>query len=124
MRKILSFTTDQQGFVLPYVLFFIALALIILTANVYIYQDEIHITQNQTEQLKIETLIQMARMQFKEDISNEPKDDTTIVYDFPYGDVAVKYTKLSEQVYHLYFTIQTDNGTIHSIFNRMTFDSE
>jgi len=124
LRKSLSFTTDQKGFVFPYVLFFIALALIIITANVHVYQDEIRITQHQTEQLKIETLLQMARTQFKEDVSAKPETVTTISYEYPYGDVVVEYTRQTKQVYHLYFRIQTDNGATHSVFNRMTLNSE
>ncbi|GGK03253.1 hypothetical protein GCM10007063_26830 [Lentibacillus kapialis] len=123
MRKILSFTTNQQGFVFPYVLFFIALAFIILTANVNIYQDEIRITQNQTEQLKIETLIQMARGHLKDELADKP-DTGTIEYEFPYGDVTAHYVKLHHQTYHLYVTCQTDNGATYQIINQMRLNSE
>ncbi|WP_167751330.1 competence type IV pilus minor pilin ComGG [Lentibacillus salicampi] len=118
MKKTLCFTTDQKGFVLPYVLFFIALAFMIITANVNLYQDETHITQNQAEQLKIGTLLQMARAQFKEDVANRSETDE-LTYTFPYGDVVVQYTQLNEEMYHLYFSIRTDNGATHTFINRM-----
>gem|GEM_PF-1737572 len=124
LKNTLSFTTDQQGFVLPYVLFFIALALIIMTANIGLYQNEIRITENQTEQLKIETLLQMARTQFKEDVVDQPNSNHALTYAFPYGDVIVEYTQLSEKKYHLYFTIRTDTGATHNIMDRITPDYE
>ncbi|WP_090232222.1 competence type IV pilus minor pilin ComGG [Lentibacillus halodurans] len=124
MKKSLLTTINQRGFVLPYVLFVIALAIIIVTANVHLYQDEIRITHNQSEQLKIETLFQMARMQFKEDIFNQNESNSTMSYVFPYGNVLIEYAELSELQYHLFFTIQTDTGITHSIINRIKLKPE
>ncbi|MFD1363064.1 hypothetical protein [Lentibacillus salinarum] len=109
---------------MPYVLFVIALALIIITANIDSYQDEIRITHNQTEQLKIETLLQMARTQFKDDIMNESETEGEMSYDLPYGHVLVEFMLLNDKQYLLYFTITTDNGAEHSIRNWLDINSE
>lgn len=109
---------------LPYVLFVIALAFVVITTSVHLYQDELRITHNQTEQLKIETLLQMARTQFKEDVFNTHESDGTISYEFPYGDVQIKYAKLNEKTYRLHFSIQTDTGAAHSIMNRLSIGTE
>lgn len=116
----MSFTTKQEGFIFPYVLFIIALSLIIVTTSIQLYQSEIHITQNQTEQMKIETLFQMAHTQFKEDITNQPESNDTISYSLPYGEVLVEYGKLNKREYQLNFLIETDTGATHNINNRIS----
>ncbi|GAB4073457.1 hypothetical protein GCM10028778_09640 [Barrientosiimonas marina] len=124
MKKQLFITTDGQGFIFPYVLFVVSLALIILTASIQSYQSEISIAYNQSEQLKIETLIQMSRTQLANDLSNQPESNGEKSYNWPYGDVTVKYTKLNDQTYWLYFQIKTDNGAKHSLRNQLTVTSE
>ncbi|QKY69447.1 hypothetical protein [Lentibacillus sp. CBA3610] len=120
----MSITTNQQGFIFPYVLFIIALTLIVITASVQLYQSEIHITQNQTEQLKIETLFQMAHTQFKEDITKQSESSGTISYELPYGDVLVEYGQLNEREYPTNFIMETDTGATHNINNRISIDYE
>ncbi|ALX48076.1 competence type IV pilus minor pilin ComGG [Lentibacillus amyloliquefaciens] len=124
MKNPLSTITNQQGFILPYVLFFIALSLIIVTSTVHLYQNEIHITENQTEQIKIETLFQMARTQAKESIRTASETNDTMSYTFPYGDVLVEYGKLNDHEYRLLFTIETDSGAKHVVNDQIFYQSE
>lgn len=83
------------------------------------YQDEIQITHNQINQLKIETLIQMARTSFKEEILLGKELDNPIHYHFPYGDVEIDYIVINENEYHLLFSIKTDSNATFMIANRL-----
>jgi len=47
--------TSQSGFFLPYVLFITAIVLFIVTANVNIYRQDVLLTHQHINQLKIET---------------------------------------------------------------------
>ncbi|SDQ50433.1 hypothetical protein SAMN05216231_1731 [Virgibacillus salinus] len=120
MKKQLSFTGNSRGFILPYVLFIIAIALIIITASINMYQNEIQITNNQIDQLKIETLIQMARTTFKEELLlGKEMNSNPVYYQFPYGYVQVDYIELDEKEYHLFFNITTDSEATFTITNRL-----
>lgn len=124
MKKQLSSTINNQGFMVPYVMFIIAIALMAITTSVNIYKDEIQITYNQLEQTKLETLFQMAHTTFKEEISLGTDIKNPVYYQFPYGDVRVEYIILSEKEYHLYFTITTKNGSDFTTTNRIFVDKE
>ncbi|RYG74689.1 hypothetical protein EU245_00435 [Lentibacillus lipolyticus] len=124
MKKILTFTANQEGFVLPYILFFIAISFIIITADVHLYRDEIHIAQNHTEQLKVETLLQMGRTRFKDELTSGMDMPNPIAYEFPYGEVKISYTEIQETMYNLHLTIRTDKGTIHSLTNQLQLADE
>ncbi|SFD53907.1 ComG operon protein 7 [Lentibacillus persicus] len=124
MKKPLSHTINQQGFILPYVLFFIAFSLIIISSSVNLYQNETHITHNQTEQIKIESLFQMARIQAKETIRDRIEPYDAISYSFPQGEVVVEYGKLNEHEYRLIFTIETDSGAITVLNDYFHYEAE
>ncbi len=83
------------------------------------YQDEIQITHNQTNQLKIETLLQMARTSFKEEVLLGNELGNPIQYHFPYGDVEIEYIALNEKEYHLLFSIKTDSNATFVISNKL-----
>ncbi|QGS68865.1 hypothetical protein CV093_11790 [Oceanobacillus sp. 143] len=55
---------------MPYVLFIIAIVYIIVTTNIAMYRNDLQLTENQIEQVKIETLFQMQREQFKQEFRN------------------------------------------------------
>ncbi|TMN20962.1 hypothetical protein FFL34_01675 [Lentibacillus cibarius] len=124
MKKILSSTAEQKGFILPYVLFFIAIAFIAITFNVNLYRDEVQITKNQTEQLKIETLLQMGRTRFKDEVASDTEIPNPVVYHFPVGNVKIRYAEPHEQKYHLYISIQTDTFATLSITNQLRILNE
>ncbi len=97
MKQILAYTNNQNGFILPYVLFFYSHIVHRHHANVHSYRDEIHIAQNHTEQLKIETLLQMGRTRFKDELASGMDLPASTIYHFPYGDVDIRYTKQTKK---------------------------
>lgn len=86
------------------------------------YQDEIQITSKQTEQLKIETLMQMAHTSFKKDITHPDVPDNPAKYRFPNGDVDIDFLILDEKKYHLHFSITTDTNATFSISSRLILE--
>ncbi|WP_174613798.1 competence type IV pilus minor pilin ComGG [Virgibacillus ihumii] len=124
MKKRFAFITDHNGFILPYVLFIAALVIITITASIQLYQNEIRISESQTEQLKIETLFQMGRAKFSEHLRDHNLSESPVTYHFPDGDVEIKYKKLTTGEHHLYFTITTNRKTVISLPHRLVADHE
>ncbi|MFC4022799.1 hypothetical protein ACFOUV_03100 [Oceanobacillus longus] len=117
MRKLLSTTNNQHGFILPYVLFITTLALILITAHIHSYQLGIEITDRYVQQLKMETLFQMGRERIKTDI-DEIAVPGTLNYNFPYGEVRIEVQEIEQNNYELFFTITTNsNNHIYAIKN-------
>lgn len=118
MKKRLSFINNEQGFSLPYVLFIIILSFIVIIANIKIYQNELHMMKHLTNQVKVETLIQMSLAKFKEDISSN--DDLTSIedetfYSFPSGEVNLKVISIEKKYMWLRLYISTDEDTSFTI---------
>lgn len=118
MKKRLSFINNEQGFSLPYVLFIIILSFIVIIANIKIYQNELHMMKHLTDQVKVETLIQMSLAKFKEDISSN--DDLTSIedetfYSFPSGEVNLKVISIEKKYIWLRLYISTDEDTSFTI---------
>ncbi|MDC3415512.1 hypothetical protein [Aquibacillus salsiterrae] len=89
MRKHLVYRkhiTNQQGILLPYFMFILLVGLMSVTASISVYQNHLEITKLETEQLRLETLIQMAKAQFREEY---PVSEQTKSYYYPYGKVSV-----------------------------------
>ncbi|GAA0602506.1 hypothetical protein GCM10009001_19320 [Virgibacillus siamensis] len=124
MKKRFEFITDRNGFILPYVLFTTALVIIIVTASIQLYKNELQITERQTEQLKIETLFQMGRAQFIESLQDHNLPESPVTYHFPYGDVAIQYKILDTNEHHLYFTITTNRQSVISLPHQLAADPE
>ncbi|MGJ9456961.1 hypothetical protein [Oceanobacillus sp. CF4.6] len=117
MRKLLSTTNNQHGFILPYVLFITTLALILITAHIQSYQRGMEITDRYLQQLKMETLFQMGRERIKSDI-DEITVPGTLDYNFPYGEVRIEVQEIEQNNYELFFTITTNsNNHIYAIKN-------
>lgn len=104
-------TRNQRGFILPYTLFVIAIVLLLLTIQIRTYQNDIRISHNHQEQLKIETLIQMGREQFKQDIVSKEKTTGAVTYKFPPGKVIIKYTQIDSAEYKLEWDVYSSDKT-------------
>ena len=118
MKKRLSFINNEQGFSLPYVLFIIIRSFIVIIANIKIYQNELNMMKHLTDQVKVETLIQMSLAKFKEDISSN--DDLTSIedetfYSFPSGEVNLKVISIEKKYMWLRLYISTDEDTSFTI---------
>ncbi|GAA0443378.1 hypothetical protein GCM10008983_20740 [Lentibacillus halophilus] len=118
MKKISLYIDNQKGFILPFVLFFIAIALISITASTQLYHDELSIAEDHDEQVKLETLLQMSRVQLKNDITYDKDIPNPVRYPFPYGHAVVHYAKLQNE-YRLFLFLKTDKGAEYNIRNRL-----
>ena len=107
MKKQLSFITNQHGFFLPYVLFITSLIFILTMSNITIYRNDLQITANQIDQVKIETLFQMGHTKFKEELDKYNKRKDIVNYTFPDGTVDILIDDIHGNQYELYFTIIT-----------------
>src|SRR5699024_836597 len=112
MKKVLFITRNQQGFILPFSLFIISILLLLFTIQITIFKNDIQITHNHQEQLKIETLIQMGREKFKRDIVSKQQQATgTVTYKFPPGNVTIDYQKIDPSSYRLAWDIASSDKT-------------
>jgi len=119
MIKKLFITNNENGFILPYVLFITAIVIIIVTANISIYRNDIVITENQLEQIKIETLFQMGRTKLKKEMVNQEEETSDVSYSFPDGIVKITINSSNSPVYKLYFTITTNNNATYTVANTL-----
>src|SRR5699024_10257113 len=128
MLNILYFTREQKGFILPFVLFILTLIMLIVISGIQIYKNNIQLTHQHVEQLKIETLFQSAYTLFQQELlegevilpefSNRNELKT---YPFPDGEVIVIAYLVEEEtnfnqghdppLHHLTFRVITDEYT-------------
>lgn len=95
---------NQAGFAMPLVLFAVATILTIIFSHIYIYTNDIHITKNHREQIKMETLFQMSLVRLKEDLHTIENYPAYLSYEFPYGNVTVRIPDKNndELTFHIY----------------------
>lgn len=115
---------SDAGFFLPYVLLVTAIVFVFITATITMYASDGKITERHLEQVKIETLFQMARATFKEENETKEMDSGETNYIFPYGNVDITHTPLDENRYELYFKITTDKNAVYSITHIWQRDSD
>ena len=114
MKKHFSFS-NQRGFFLPYILFIIALVFIIVSANIKIYQNEIHTMEHLTEQIHIESLLQMGYMKYKDQMKDVEEFPQKVLFDFPSGEVNVFYISHEKNIVSVRYHIKTDKNNSFSI---------
>ncbi|MBP1969745.1 hypothetical protein J2Z83_001852 [Virgibacillus natechei] len=115
MKKRLPFMNNNAGFFLPYVLFVTTIVFIFITATISMYTTNIKVTETHLEQVKIETLFQMAYSKFSEEYKDSELNYGKKNYTFPYGSVEITAEPLDENILHLYFEVTTDKGYVYSI---------
>jgi major membrane immunogen (membrane-anchored lipoprotein) len=118
MKKQSFFINKQDGFFLPYVLFITAIVLLVVSLGTHAYKNDIYIVHNHFEQLKIETIVQMGREQFKREVSEHTAKKGHVSYVFPQGSAEITYTRMDDTEYTLLFTVSTDDK---SYINTNTF---
>jgi hypothetical protein len=107
MKKQLHSIHSEKGFILPSVLFLTTLVLLYFSSGLMTYKHDAQLTSNLLEQIKSQTLFQMAYMQYKKEYLSQNIIEE-VEYSFPDGDVEVKVTELGSKI-QLEFTIQTNN---------------
>ncbi|HLR08249.1 MAG TPA: hypothetical protein VK136_03160 [Bacillota bacterium] len=121
MKKLSFSIHDQHGFFLPSILFVTTLALVVLSVSIQMYRNELEITHNQIEQLRVETLLQMGREQFIDDRNKNQLKVNPVVYSFPHGEIEIQYLQLEEDLYQLHNTISTIDGFSYTISHKLDF---
>lgn len=110
MKKQSFIMSNESGFFLPYVLFIATLVFIIIAANIRTHQHDIEITHHFVEQLKAETIVQMAITSFNQEYLEIEQDTLNIYYHFPDGEASIIYNYIDDTEYRLHFTVLTTNG--------------
>lgn len=116
MKKQLLFMNNESGFLLPYVLFISIIIFVVIASTIQMYQNEIWLTYQNIDQLKVETLFQMGYEKFIDENTHKDLDEKKIVqYTFPDGDVSIEFTKKDEDEGQLLFQIATHNNSYVSL---------
>jgi len=115
---------NQQGFVLPLVLFTTAIVFVVLMSQITMYRSEINITKNHLEQVKIESLFQMGREKVKDELrmaTTVEEIPGKVTYQLPLGSVIILISREKDNQYDLVFDIftsgnQANYGTTNTLF--------
>ncbi|GAB3791351.1 hypothetical protein [Virgibacillus kimchii] len=117
MKNRLSFMSNDSGFFLPYVMLIITIVIIIVTASIQSYKNEIYITDRQVEHVIIESLFQLGWEMVKEEMPSLHLPDR-VHYTFPAGTVEISIIP-RERYNQLTFYITTNTHTKFSIITYM-----
>ena len=111
MKKHLSSIIKDEGFILLHVLFIVSLVFILITSSIAAYRNEIYITERQIDQIKIETLFQMAQAKYRKELdAASEKEPFSASYIFPDGMVDITVTAVKENYVKLHFIIRFDDS--------------
>lgn len=122
MKKISFFLNDQSGFYLPYVLFITVIILLTVVTNVNLYQQNISMTGQHLDQLRIETLTQMAHEKFANEYPVIESKELRVYYSFPYGNVELLYHRLDDTAYNLRIDVFTAEQSEHTTLRTQTYE--
>lgn len=109
IKSRLSFIINNDGFILVHVLFVISLTSILVMSSIASYHNEIYITERQIEQIELETLFQMGREKFKQELLSSPVPVDYASYEFPIGSVQITVMEKTETYMNLYFEFGFQN---------------
>lgn len=119
MRRQSHFLRNQSGFFLPYVLGITVVIMFVVVTQVNLYQQDVKVTHQHIEQLKIETLVQMGYQKFQEDHSVVDSNQFEVDYAFPYGTVNLRYKKLGDMDYNLHVDVLTADHSEYATYSKM-----
>ena len=108
MKKQLHSIRSEKGFILPSVLFLTTLVLLYFSSGLLAYKHDVQITYNMMEQVKGQSLFQLAYTQHKKDYLSHNRIEKNVEYSFPIGNVKINTTVMNE-VIQLEFNIETNN---------------
>jgi len=121
MKKRLQLMNDE-GFYVPYVLVVAFIVLSIIATATTIYSNERRSTFVLLEQLESETLVQMARVQFRKDEMHKNSESGQVTYDFPNGTATIWFNREKDDIIFLDMTITTESGSVFRPQARMRTD--
>lgn len=108
MRKYLQHIKNSDGFYLPLVLSVTAFVLIFLTTFIYMYKNDLVLSQLSLQQIEAETLIQMSRKEFMDEDKSAFPSIGEINYVYPTGDVTIQYEQEANDEWLMDCIIQID----------------
>lgn len=123
MRK-KSLIMSESGFYLPLTIMVSMIALSAVITTVLIYKNEMEVSYMLEEQIEVETLIQMARVKFKEEEVYKNNNSGQITYEFPNGTTTIRYDKIDTHQYTLQFAVTTNGHFNFTIQNNLSLQSE
>src|SRR5690625_5052207 len=112
MKQSLLNYKNERGFYLPFVLFVALIVFSTITTAIIIYQNELAIEHQLWEQIKSETIAQMAVYEFKNGKQYLQMPHGTIEYEFPPGKATVEYEQRGESHFKLQLSIETDTDAL------------
>lgn len=103
---------NQNGFILPFLLFVTTLSLIAISHSISIYQNTVTISSYHEESLVRDSLFQMAGEQVKTDLPAIIWDQPTVQhnYYFPQGEVKVIMSRTEDNQVECLFKINPLKG--------------
>ncbi|WP_226035030.1 hypothetical protein [Aquibacillus saliphilus] len=122
MRKRLAFINEffanRDGFIFPYVAFIVVLVLVTITGSINLYRNNIEMTNFNEEQLKIDTLFQMGKSQFKQELLPENLNTSNqYTFFFPHGSVDITVLSYTEKNIYAKYDISTTKQSKYVTFS-------
>ncbi|MCG3418710.1 hypothetical protein [Oceanobacillus jordanicus] len=114
-RRSYGTMTNERGFILPYVLVVLSIIFLLLFHGTAGYRNELHMTDMQMEQTRIETLFQSSRQLLIEEIKVTGNVTDHASYHFPHGEVFINIERINEATCLLAFTIRTKGNDVKNI---------
>lgn len=93
MKKQWLYLTNNDGFYLPMVLVVTAFVMIFLGTFIYLYQNELLLSEQTIQQIEAETYIQMSRTEFIQEVKDGLAPFGEVEYTYPNGEVNIQYTQ-------------------------------
>lgn len=115
MNERSSILKRDDGYFYPFVLFVIVLLISILITSTIIYQNEQKISSQLIEQMYAQSLVQLSKATFVKEHPHLTENEGTLHYEFPLGEVAVHYKKISYETIVLEMDVTTMNDTFFNI---------
>src|SRR5699024_1665583 len=93
MKKQWLYLTNNDGFYFPMVLVVTAFVMIFLGTFIYLYQNELLLSEQTIQQIEAETFIQMSRTEFIQEVKDGLAPFGEVEYTYPNGEVNIQYTQ-------------------------------
>lgn len=124
MKGLLLHLRHERGFFLPFILFVSLVLFSTVLTTIILYNNETKISYQLWEQMKAETIVQMAERKFKLTIPELEEKKGELMYTFPLGEATVTYEQKSEHNYHLTLEIITDHDELFIMKTLIVLSSE
>ncbi|MBM7569675.1 competence type IV pilus minor pilin ComGG [Aquibacillus albus] len=114
MKKNLASTElfrNSKGFILPYFMLIMVLTLMVISSSVTVYINHIEVSKLEIEQMKLQTLIQMAHAELLDNLQqSESSESGQKIFDYPYGQVTAAYSFINSDTIDVQFYVISDKG--------------